>query len=272
LPRSPFSAFRAVLRSTATTGGSREAGGLYHLPGFHEPFSVITHLLGAILFLVLGLKLLRRGWGDRDRVIFLGIYAVACVLQLSLSGVYHMMVRGGRAHGVLERLDHGAIFLLIAGTFTPTLGMLFRGWLRWGQLMLIWAAAITGITLKTIFFDDVAEWLGLSFYLTLGWFGAFATVLLARRFGFAFIRPLLWGGIAYSVGGAVDFAGWPTVVPRVVESHDLFHIAVLIGAVFHWRFIWQFAGGPVRGHVGPTIDGSVAFGAAVSGTGGPGRQ
>jgi channel protein (hemolysin III family) len=229
-----------------TSADSPEAPILYHLPGFHEPFSVITHLLGAIAFLILGGKLLRRGWGDRTRVIFLGIYAASCVLQLSLSGVYHMMVRGGTAHGVLERLDHGAIFLLIAGTFTPTLGILFRGWLRWGQLALVWAAATTGVTLKTIFFDDVAEWLGLSFYLTLGWFGIFATVLLARRYGFAFIKWLLWGGIAYSIGGIVDFARWPIVVPRVVESHDVFHIAVLVGAVFHWCFVWQFATGTVQ--------------------------
>lgn len=239
-------AFRAVLFPLATGDGSDKVLSLYHLPGFHEPFSVITHLLGAIAFLILGVRLLRRGWGDRTRVIFLGIYAASCVLQLSLSGVYHMMVRGGTAHGVLERLDHGAIFLLIAGTFTPTLGILFRGWLRWGQLILVWAAATTGVTLKTIFFDDVAEWLGLSFYLTLGWFGIFATVLLARRYGFAFIKWLLWGGIAYSIGGIVDFARWPTVVPRVVESHDVFQIAVIVGAVFHWRFVWQFSTGRVQ--------------------------
>jgi channel protein (hemolysin III family) len=151
--------------------GPEQVADLYHLPGFSEPFSVITHLLGAVVFLILGVRLLRRGRGNCSRVVFLGIYAVFCVLLLSMSGVYHMMVRGGGAHRVLERLDHGAIFVLIAGTFTPTLGILFRGWLRWGQLVLIWAAAITGITLKTIFFDDLVEWLGLSFYLTLGWFG-----------------------------------------------------------------------------------------------------
>jgi channel protein (hemolysin III family) len=229
--------------------GPERRQAFYNLPGFDEPFSVISHLLGAAVFLLLGCRLLRRGRGDRARMVFLGIYAASCVLLLSMSGVYHMMVRGGGAHRVLERLDHGAIFVLIAGTFTPTLGILFRGWLRWGQLVLIWAAAITGITLKTIFFDDLVEWLGLSFYLTLGWFGGVAAVLLVRRYGFAFIKPLLWGGIAYSIGGVADFARWPTVIPRVVEGHEVFHVAVLVGAVFHWLFIWQFAGGEVRGPV-----------------------
>lgn len=226
--------------------GEVALGELYHLPGFSEPFSAISHLLGALAFLVLGLMLLRRGRGDRARLVSLGIYAASCVLLMSMSGVYHMTVRGGAAHRVMERLDHDAIFVLIAGTFTPALGILFRGWLRWGQLVLIWAAAITGITLKTIFFDELVEWLGLSFYLTLGWFGAFSAALLARRHGLAFIRPLLWGGLAYSAGGIADFARWPTLVPRVIAGHEVFHIAVLVGAVLHWRFIWQFAGGVAR--------------------------
>ena len=157
-------ASRTALHSLATVAGSPPAAELRHLPGFHEPFSVFSHLLGAVLFVFLGFKLLQRGRGNGARITFLSIYAASCVLLLSMSTVYHMMVRGGAAHAVMGRLDHGAIFVLIAGTFTPTLGILFRGWLRWGQLILIWAAAITGITLKSIFYDDVAEWLGLSFF------------------------------------------------------------------------------------------------------------
>ncbi|NIR95541.1 MAG: DNA-binding protein, partial [Gammaproteobacteria bacterium] len=60
----------------------------------------------------------------------------------------------------------------IAGTFTPIHGLLFTRSLRWGILLLIWAIAITGITLKSIFFNDIAEWLGLTLYLGLGWVGA----------------------------------------------------------------------------------------------------
>jgi hemolysin III len=114
----------------------------------------------------------------------------------------------------------------------------------------------------------------LSFYLTLGWFGGVSAVLLVRRYGFAFIKPLLWGGIAYSIGGVVDFLRWPTVVPRVVEGHEVFHVAVLVGAVFHWRFIWQFAGGEVQGPTFTPNTSSAAGGEGCSApgvaTGGPG--
>jgi channel protein (hemolysin III family) len=222
-------------------GGSGKFPELVHLPGLHEPFSAISHLLGAAAFVILGFVLVRRGSGDRARMAALGIYACACVLLLSTSGVYHMLARGSGAHRVMGRLDHGAIFVLIAGTFTPTLFILFRGWLRWGQLVLIWAAAITALTVKMIYFDELAEWLGLSFYLTLGWFGGAPAILLARRYGFAFVRPLLGGGLAYSIGGVIDLVRWPTAIPGVIQSHEVAHVAVLAGVALHWRFIRQFA-------------------------------
>jgi channel protein (hemolysin III family) len=225
--------------------GTELAARLHHLPGFHDPFSSMSHLFGAALFLYLGLLLLRRGRGDRQRLIFLGVYVTSCVILMSMSGVYHMMVRGWNARAVMERLDHGAIFLLIAGTLTPTQGILFHGWQRWVPLILMWTAAITGITLKTIFFHDLPEWLGLTFYLGLGWVGAISAGVFWWRYGFSFIKPLLYGGLAYSFGGIMDMAGWPVLIPGVVQPHEVFHLAVLVGAFFHYLFIWQFATGEV---------------------------
>jgi channel protein (hemolysin III family) len=215
---------------------------LYHLPGFHEPFSAASHLIGAAVFLVLGLFLLRRGWGDRRRGILLAVYVVSGVTLLSLSGVYHMLVRGGTANAVLQRLDYAAIFVLIAGTFTPTLGLLYRDPIRRHLLALLWIATATGIALKTVFLQSVPEGVGLACYLGLGWCGVFAGVDLTRRFGFAFIQPLLAGGLAYSLGGLVDFFGGLIVIPGVVHPHEICHVTVLVGLFLHWRFIWQFAG------------------------------
>jgi channel protein (hemolysin III family) len=228
---------------------------LYHLPGFHEPFSAISHLAGAVVFLILGLQLLRRGRGERTRLIYLGVYVFSCVFLLSMSGVYHMMVQPGTARRVMERLDHGAIFVLIAGTFTPAHGILFKGWQRWLPLVLIWGLAVTGITLKIIFFDDLPEWLGLSFYIMLGWLGTFAGVLLSQRYGIAFVAPLLLGGIAYTVGGLLDHFHWPVLVSGVIHPHDVFHVAVLIGVYCHWLFVWQFAAGAPESHSRSRMDG-----------------
>ena len=222
----------------------QQSPGVFHLPGLHDPFSALSHLLGAATFVVLGAMLLRRGRGDAARLAFLGVYAAACVGLLLASGLYHMTGPAGAWHAFMLRLDHGAIFVLIAGTFTPIHGLLFRGPLRWGPLVLIWSAAAAGVVLKTAFFDSVAQWVGLSLYLALGWLGAVSGGLLWRRHGFAFVRPLLLGGLAYSAGAAVDFAGAPILLPGVVHAHELFHVAVLGGAALHWRFVWRFARPP----------------------------
>jgi channel protein (hemolysin III family) len=213
------------------------------MPGFTEPVSSLSHLLGAGVFTFLGAFLLRRGRGSALRLAFLGVYAFSCVFLLAMSGVYHLLSFEGAPRAVLARLDHGAIFLLIAGTCTPAHGILFRGWGRWGMLLLIWSAAAAGIALKTVFFADVAEWVGLVAYLALGWLGVVSGVALWRRNGFAFIRPLLGGGLAYTSGGVLEFLRWPVLIPGVLGAHELFHVAVLLGAGLHWKFVWQFAGG-----------------------------
>lgn len=236
----------AATSDAGVLGVTGQGPALYHLPGFYHPVSAVSHLLGAALFVVLGVLLLRRGRGDAARVAFLGVYAFSCVLLLSVSGVYHMTVTGGAANAVMLRLDHAAIFVLIAGTYTPAHGLLFRGPLRWGPLLLMWAAAAAAVTLKTVYFRSMAAGLGVSLYLALGWLGGASGLLLWRRHGFAFVRPLLLGGLAYSAGAVIEFLRWPVLIPGVVHPHELFHLAVLAGALLHWRFVRQFA----AGHVG----------------------
>ncbi len=220
---------------------------LYSLPGFCDPVSSISHLLGAAVFALLMPAMVRRGRGDPARVAFLGIYALSCVFLLSMSAVYHMLPVGTGGRAVMERLDHSAIFVLIAGTFTPAHGILFRGAWRWGSLLLIWAAAITGITVKAVFFARLPEGLGLSFYLTLGWAGIFSASVLWRCYGFRFVAPLLGGALAYTVGAVLEYFNgrWLYWIPGVVDAHALFHLAVLVGVGLHWWFVWRFADGNV---------------------------
>ena len=101
------------------------------------------------------------------------------------------------------------------------------------------------------------EWVGLGMYLGLGWLGAISTIALARCFGVRFILPLLWGAIAYTAGAIAEAAHWPTPIPGIVESHEVFHFAVLAGIAFHWSFIRRIADGgsvePLNPHV-PVLD------------------
>jgi channel protein (hemolysin III family) len=209
--------------------------------GFSEPFSALSHLVAAGVFFVLGILLMYRGRGYAGRVFALGIFSFSIVFLLAMSGVFHLLQPGGAGRAILQRLDHAGIFFLIAGTFTPIHGLLFTRTLRWGILLLIWAIAVTGITLKSIFFSEIPEWLGLSLYLGMGWLGALTGILLYRRFHFYFIRYLVFGALAYTAGALFEFLRVPVLVEGVIGPHELFHIFVLLGISFHYVFVFQFA-------------------------------
>jgi channel protein (hemolysin III family) len=122
--------------------------------------------------------------------------------------------------------------------------ILFRGFNRWAPLLLAWSAAATGITLRTIFSKSLPRGVGTAIFLLLGWGGLISCILLWRRYGFSFVKPLLWGGVAYTLGAIVLGLNWPTLIPSVVGAHELWHVAVLLGLGLHWKFVFEFASGP----------------------------
>ena len=213
------------------------------IPGIADPFSSLSHLLGAGLFFLLTFLLVRRGAGDAARAASLIIFGFGGVFLLTISGVYHLLDPDGAPRTVMRVLDHAAIFILIACSFTPIHVILFRGPGRWGVMLLVWGFAVAAITLKSLYFYTMPDALGLSLYLGMGWIGLGSGIALWRRFNFALVEPLLWGGIAYSLGAVLEFIRWPILIPGVVQSHEVFHIAVLIGLTFHWSFIYAIADG-----------------------------
>ena len=207
------------------------------IPGFNDPFSSISHLIGALVFLIFGIKLIRLASVNRGWAIATTVFFISGVFLLSMSGVFHLLEQQNAGRAVLQRLDHAGIFALIAGTFTPVHTVLFTGFWRWGFLILIWALAITGMTLKSIYFNELAEWVGLVAYLGLGWLGILSAYLTHRLHGFSILKPLIYGALAYTVGASLEFLRLPVVVTGVIGSHELFHIAVLAGLAWHWQFI-----------------------------------
>jgi channel protein (hemolysin III family) len=218
-----------------------EPGHLQSISVFSDSVSAWSHLGGALAFGGLGVALVSRGRGESLRMLSLFVFATSCVLLLSVSGAYHLQPPAGADREFLRRLDHAAIFVLIAGTFTPVHAILFRGAWRWGVLVGVWAFALCGIVFKTLYFADIPESIGLFLYLAFGWFGLASSIALARRFGFRVVRLALSGAMAYTLGALVDFLRWPDPLPGIVGPHELFHLAVLAGISFHWRFIYGVA-------------------------------
>ena len=215
--------------------------GDYSFLGFSEPFSSISHFLGAIVCLFYFRPLWRTARGHLGHRIAVAIFCGATVLLLLLSGLFHLLPNGTSAKILFQRLDHAAIFILIAGTFTPLHSILFRGRLRWIPLVVIWTIAIAGIVLKEVFFSQIPELLSVSIYIGMGWLGIFSAFFIYLHWGFNLVVPLLKGALAYSLGSIIDLLHKPILLPGIFGPHELFHIAVLIGVTYHWKFIHEVA-------------------------------
>ncbi len=217
------------------------------IPGFSDPVSAMTHLLGSGVFAVLGFFLVRKGrhadgtWRTW-RMIGLTVFAFAAVAQLGISGAYHILQPGFTPRHVMQQIDHATIFILIAASFVPVHAILFKGWRRWLILLILFSLAATGITFNFLYFDGLPEIFGLTFYIAMGWVGAYSGYALYRRYGWRFIRPAVWGGIAYTLGGAMEYLRQPVLIEGVMGPHEFFHLAVLTGLSFHFRFAFSFAG------------------------------
>jgi len=215
---------------------------IYGIPGVREPVASFLHLLAVPVFFVLGYILIRRGRGSGLQVASLAVFSFAAVFLLAMSGIYHLLPIGtGRM--VMKQLDVSAVFVMIAATGTPMHAILFRGTGRWLPLLFAWSFAAVGITLRIVFWGSLPPGAGSAIFLLMGWCGAFAFFSLWRRYGYTFVEPLLWGGIAYTVGVLMLTSRWPEPLPGVIGSHELWHVAVLCGLGLHWRFTLQFAAG-----------------------------
>jgi channel protein (hemolysin III family) len=160
-----------------------------------------------------------------------------------MSGGYHLL-GPGTGRFVLKQLDIAGVFALIAGTVTPIHAILFKGFHRWAPLLLVWAVAITGITLRSIFSDALPSGIGTAIFLAMGWGGAISCIVLWKRYGFDFVRPLFLGGLAYTAGALCHVFHSPVIIPGILGPHEVWHIAVLCGLGLHWSFVFSFAAGP----------------------------
>jgi channel protein (hemolysin III family) len=206
-----------------------------------EALSASSHLIGAVGAAIAGVWLVRRA-RSREELVALCIYVVGVVTMFAVSGIYHVVGEGHPQRAALQRLDHAAIWLQIAGTFTPIHIVFFRGGWRWGPLGVVWTSALLGVLLKLVFFSAVPETPGILLYLGLGWFGVLSCVQLVRERGFATALPVFFGGLWYSSGAVLELNAWPTLVEGVLGPHQLFHLLVIAGVAHHWSFIRRWAG------------------------------
>lgn len=195
---------------------------------YGERFNSISHVIGAALAAVSGVLLIAvaaRG-GDPWKIVSFSVYAAMLLTLYMTSSLYHS-VRGA-AKDVLRKLDHCAIYLLIAGTYTPFTLVTLRGAWGWSMFGVVWALALIGI-LQEIWYAKGARVLSLVIYVMMGWLAIIGVQPLIAALGWPGFTWLAAGGVCYT-GGIVFYA----LDDKVRHGHGIWHLFVLGGSICHY--------------------------------------
>lgn len=193
----------------------------------------VSHQIAFFLSLIAGTALVAAA-GEGRATWAAGIYAISLSTLLGISALYHRVDWAPTARLRMRRLDHAAIFLLIAGSYTPVCVVALRD----GSTMLaaIWIAAAIGIV-RAIWWPYAPKWLTASLYVITGWLAMFEWRGMSDALGTTGIAALLVGGVLYTVGAVVYAGRWPNPFPRTFGYHEIFHLYVIGAAVAHFAMI-----------------------------------
>lgn len=221
-----------------------------------DPFSMGSHLVGALLSLGATYVLVRRARRSGMRGVGAATYGVSMTLLFSFSTLFHYVDAGSPRLGLYNKLDHVAIFLMIAGTGTAIYAALQARWTSYFTGAL-WGCAGLGILFKLTFWS-MPDWLTAGIYLLVGWLGSLGVVVIASSAEECSVRSFVVGGGVFSAGALVYAVSWPVLWTGVIGPHEVFHLLVLLGAACHFAFVYRYCTAPISTS-SPTTSPAQAF-------------
>lgn len=205
---------------------------------FRDPYPALSHWFGALLGLG-GLAALVLSAGSKPGAMVTAIvYGVSLVALFSASAYYHTALCDEATEEKLVRFDYTAIFLLIAGTYTPVCLLGMRGAWGWGIFAAEWTMALFGI-ISVFTLPKIPSIVRVLLFLTMGWMVLLALGPTIRGLTRPEITWLLTGGIIYSLGAVVYATRRPNLWPGRFIAHDLWHSMVVAGAGCHFMTVYS---------------------------------
>ncbi|MBK1830850.1 hemolysin III family protein [Verrucomicrobiaceae bacterium R5-34] len=194
--------------------------------GPEELASTITHGLGFLLSVAALVIMIVVSGDDPWKITGGAIFGSTLVLLYLSSTLYHTMV-SPRSKSFFQVVDHAAIYLLIAGSYTPITLVTLRGAWGWSLFGIVWFMAIAGVMVKAFMKNNREHWLSTALYLIMGWLAVFAFGPLLKALPTPGIVLLVAGGLFYSLG--VIFFVWN----KLRFNHAIWHLFVLSGSICH---------------------------------------
>ncbi|MBS9768230.1 MAG: hemolysin III family protein [Flavobacteriaceae bacterium] len=199
-----------------------------------ERLNVITHSIGLFLSLIGLALLIFKGIenGTALHIISFVIFGLSLIILYTASTLYHSF-QEPTIRKKLNIFDHSAIYILIAGTYTPVALITLNGWIGWTIFGIIWAIAFVGVFLK-LFYTGRFDKISTASYVTMGWVVVFAMKPLINNLPLNGLYWLVSGGVFYTIG-AVLYS-----IPKLKYNHAIFHIFVLLGSFSHFMMVYFY--------------------------------
>lgn len=169
------------------------------------------------------------------------IYSIFLIGLFVTSGLYHRIDWNPKKRAIMRRLDHAAIFGMIAGTATAVFVLVLPTDMLTFPLIIIWTVMGTGIA-QAIFWSKAPKWLAALFYLVGGWISLPYVLQMTETLGRLNLDLLFAGGILYSIGAVIYATRKPNPWPRIFGYHEVFHVIVIIAAAAHFVVIDRLLG------------------------------
>ena len=198
-----------------------------------EKFSSLSHLFGAILAILGMIILIIKAKGNTANISIAIIYSLSTFFLFISSTIYHARKKEENEESIWRKLDHIAIFIMIAGSYTPICFLFLDGIWRWSILILQWILVISGIILKLVVLNT-PRWITITIYLVQGWVAIIPFYQLTKVMPLASIILLIAGGISYTIGAIIYKFKKPNPLPGKFGFHEIFHIWILIGAFLQY--------------------------------------
>lgn len=197
-----------------------------------EKFNTVSHLLGAVAATAGLVVLMAQAEGDPWKIVSFSIYGASLCLMYTTSTLYHGL--RGKARRIFRKLDHYAIYLLIAGTYTPFTLVTLRGAWGWSLFSAIWGLAVLGIILDSLP-SEGRRILPVIIYLLMGWLVLIALDPLLQALPYAGFSWLMTGGLFYTIG-VIFYA----LDKKLYYAHNVWHLFVLAGSGSHYLAIFFY--------------------------------
>ena len=198
-----------------------------------EIFSFFSHAAGALLGLIGAAILAALSVNSGALLTVSLIYGISITMLFVFSALYHAKKRYDNENSIWRRLDHFAIFIMIAGTYTPLAYIYLDGGWRWGIIITQWSLVLLGLFFKLIFFR-APRYISTAVYLAMGWMSLLVIGKMVNGMNAFAISALIAGGLFFTIGAVIYMIKKPNPFPEKVGFHGVFHIFILLGGISHF--------------------------------------